>query len=318
MAELYRDFRPRLWKHVIGQSEAVKVLREKLESGKLPHVLLLAGGTSGCGKTTCARILIDKLKCKDVTEINAASSRGIDTVREIEQSTRSFGMLGKIKVFVLDEAHMLTRASNGDAQTALLKVLEDCPNHVYFFLCTTHPDKLLPTILTRCVRVNFRALPDADVVLVIKDVCERSKTPVPSDAVLNQIASCAGGSGRMAVQLLEKVIGLKTEQEQLDQIQPDKQEQDSFELVKNLMNWGGKTSWDVMSKILKEFDGDPEGFRQLTIKVLSNEMLKGGKSSPRAQELFWECFRDAWHYTGKSGMVASFHRASLIADGKLL
>ena len=153
--ELYKKHRPKNLKRVFGQSVAIGTLKPLIEAKQVPHSLLLTG-PSGCGKTTLARILVKELKCAkaDFMEVNCADFRGIDTVRDIRTRMMQAPIGGDCRVWLIDEAHMLTSA----AQTAFLKMLEDTPDHIYFFLATTHPQKLLKTIKTRCTEIKLKEM----------------------------------------------------------------------------------------------------------------------------------------------------------------
>ena len=132
--ELYKKHRPSYLEDVFGQPEAVKVLGSMIEKDDLPHSILFTG-PSGVGKTTLARILKEELEChaNDFKEINCADFRGIDTIRDIRNNMNRQSLMGGPLIWLIDEAHKLTN----DAQTAFLKMLEDTPKHVYFFLATT-------------------------------------------------------------------------------------------------------------------------------------------------------------------------------------
>src|SRR5688572_25883760 len=140
--ELYKKFRPKTLKGVVGQEGAVSSLQSMIDKGRLPHTILFSG-PSGCGKTTIARILKGILECSDLDffEINCADFKGIDMVRDIRRYVGIPPLHGKSRVWLIDEAHQLTK----DAQNAFLKLLEDTPKHAYFMLATTDPQKLLPT-----------------------------------------------------------------------------------------------------------------------------------------------------------------------------
>ena len=139
MSELYKKHRPKTLARVVGNKSTVEALRSMLEARTLPHTLLFHG-PSGTGKTTLARIVKNELGClpTDFHEHNSSDFRGIDFIREL-RSKVNLAAAGPCRVWIIDECHQLTR----DAQNAALKILEDTPSHVYFFLCTTDPQKLI-------------------------------------------------------------------------------------------------------------------------------------------------------------------------------
>ena len=155
---LYRKYRPATFEDVAGQEAIVTLLTNAIKNNKISHAYLFSGGR-GTGKTTVARIFAREIGCnpEDIIEIDAASNRGIDEIRELRDAVRTAPFNSLYKVYIIDEAHMLTK----EAANALLKTLEEPPSHVIFILATTDPEKLPPTILSRCQRVNFSS-PDHD------------------------------------------------------------------------------------------------------------------------------------------------------------
>src|SRR3954470_3182408 len=186
MASLYRQYRPRTFDEVVGQEHVVRTLQSAVASGRIAHAYLFSG-PRGTGKTSLAKILAKALNCVngptptpdgtcerclaihearslDVIELDAASHRGIDDIREIRERVALHPVEGRYKVYILDEAHSLT----ADASNALLKTLEEPPEHVVFVLCTTESAKLLPTIRSRCQRFSFHRPGPRDIVRVLR------------------------------------------------------------------------------------------------------------------------------------------------------
>lgn len=150
---LYRKYRPNTWDEVVGQEHIVSVLSQSIESGNFSHAYLFTGGR-GTGKTSIARIFAKALGTnpEDITEIDAASNRGIDDIRALREAVRVLPFSSPYKVYIIDEVHMLSR----DAFNALLKTLEEPPAHCIFILATTELDKVPDTILSRCQVFSFR------------------------------------------------------------------------------------------------------------------------------------------------------------------
>jgi len=222
---LYRKYRPQTWADIAGQNHVKVTLAFEVETGKIAHAYLFSG-PRGIGKTTAARILAKAINCLgrgsggepcgkcasceainenrslDVIEIDAASHRGIDNVREniIENSRFSPSKL-KYKVFIIDEVHMLT----AEAFNALLKTLEEPPAHAVFILATTELHKVPPTIVSRCQRFDFRKIPFTDMIERLHGVAEREKVKVDVKT-LEEIARNSDGCLRDAEGLLGKVL----------------------------------------------------------------------------------------------------------------
>ncbi len=298
---LYRKYRPRSLKELIGQPEASKAIQAMLDSNRIPNTLLLSG-PSGVGKTTIARILRKKLGCSnhDFTEVNCASVESpIETVRSIEQRIGMAPMGGDCRIWLLDEVQSLSRA--GFAQQALLKILEDTPSHVYFFLCTTDVSKIIKTVQTRCTNIKFRILTAVEVKQVINSVVVRENIKL-SESVLDKIVEVADGSPRQALTTLQKVISLPTEQEQLDVITKGDLNKQAFDLVKALL-WE-KNTWKDIATIIEQLgpDQDWEGIRRLMLKCTSNEVLKANRNSKWACHIL-VCCRDHWYDCGRAGLV---------------
>lgn len=225
---LYRKWRPQRFAEVVGQPHVVRTLTNALASGKSAHAYLFAG-PRGTGKTTVARLLAKGLNCEqgptpepcnqcascrqiaggsslDVMEIDGASNRGIDEIRELRDRIRFAPARSRFKVYIIDEVHMLTN----EAFNALLKMLEEPPAHVVFIFATTDPQKVLPTILSRCQRFDFRRLSTQELVAHLAAVTAAEGIPADEPALV-LIARHADGGARDALSLLEQCASYRPE-----------------------------------------------------------------------------------------------------------
>lgn len=222
---LYRSERPERFEEIIGQKHIVKILRNQIKKGTVSQSYLFAG-TRGTGKTTTARILAKAVNCTcsdpgvdlpcgecancraitegrflDVVELDAASNNGVESLRQIAESVQYPPTVGKYKVYIIDEAHMLTDS----AENAFLKTLEEPPAHVIFILATTNPEKIKATIKSRCLTLNFRHVSENDLLDGMRRICQKKAINIEEDA-LAVIARKADGSVRDALSLLEQCI----------------------------------------------------------------------------------------------------------------
>lgn len=199
---LYRKYRPQTFSEVRDQEHIVTVLEGAIKKNSIPHALLFCGGR-GTGKTTLARIFAREIGTSDVDlyEIDAASNRGIDDIRELREAVHTLPYESKQKVYIIDEVHMLTK----EAFNALLKTLEEPPAHVVFILATTEEEKLLDTILSRCQVFTMRS-PSREVLkTTVIDVAKKEGF-ILSPAAADLIAIAADGSFRDALGVTQKVI----------------------------------------------------------------------------------------------------------------
>lgn len=199
---LYRRYRPQDWKEVIGQDHIVKVLEGQAKLGKLGHAYIFFG-SRGIGKTSVARILSRAAGTSpnDLTEMDAASNRGIDEIRALRDSVNSLPFESQYKVYIIDEVHMLTR----DAWNAFLKTLEEPPAHVIFILATTELEKVPETVVSRCQTFTFKQPNQATLRDFAKRVVELEGAKLETDAA-ELVALLADGSFRDAHGILEKVL----------------------------------------------------------------------------------------------------------------
>jgi len=199
---LYRKYRPHSFAEVRNQDHIVSVLKGAIEKQQIPHALLFAG-TRGTGKTTLARIFAKEIGVSgvDLYEIDAASNRGIDDIRELREAVHTAPYESKYKVYIIDEVHMLTK----EAFNALLKTLEEPPSHVVFMLATTEVEKLLDTILSRCQVFTMREPSRATIAALVIDTAKQEGFTLEQDAA-ELIAIAADGSFRDALSVTQKVL----------------------------------------------------------------------------------------------------------------
>lgn len=218
---LYRKWRPRVFEDVAGQPNITETLKNEITAGRIAHAYIFTG-SRGTGKTTCAKILAKAVNCLDlhdgdpcneckncrgidngslldVVEIDAASNNGVDNIRDLRDETNYTPANAKYRVYIIDEAHML---SNG-AFNALLKTLEEPPAYVIFILATTEIHKIPATILSRCQRFDFKRIPNEDIVARLKFVAGEEKIDLDDNAA-EMIARLSDGALRNALSLLDQ------------------------------------------------------------------------------------------------------------------
>lgn len=225
---LYRKYRPKVFDDVVGQPQVTVTLKNELKNGRVNHAYLFTG-TRGTGKTSCAKILSKAVNCLspvdgdpccqcemckgiengeifDVIEMDAASNRRLDDIRDVIEKVSYTPERGSYRVFIIDEVHMLTN----EAFNALLKTLEEPPAHVIFILATTEVHKLPATIMSRCQRFDFHRIKPADAATRIKYVAELENTTVTDEAAL-LIAVISDGAMRDALSLFDRCIGISSQ-----------------------------------------------------------------------------------------------------------
>ena len=265
---LYRKYRPPSLDKIVGNSEIITTLGNMLNNPKTcPHVFLFHGPT-GCGKTTLARIVAKVLKCNksNYIEIDTAQFTGIDTVREIKKNSQFTPLGGGIRVYVIDEVHKMTTP----AQNGFLKILEDTPEHIYFILCTTDPQSLLPTLKGRCSQFQVNLLTDNEMEHLLLQIIKKEKDDI-NNKVLKQIIQDSQGHPRNALVILEQVLATPKKNRLKIAEQAAIEQSQSIALCKALI---AKKGWNTIKTILKGLKGqEPEGIRRLVLAYTSSALL---------------------------------------------
>ena len=220
---LYRKFRPQTFEEMVGQEHITRTLRNQIIANRVGHAYLFNGGR-GTGKTTSAKVLARAINClnpkdgepcneceickaalngslTDIVEMDAASNNSVEDIRSIREEVNFLPSKAKYRVYIIDEVHMLSQG----AFNALLKTLEEPPEHVKFILATTEPQKLPATILSRCQRFDFKRISDEDIIKRLEIVCKESNIEITKQA-LNIIASLSEGAMRDALSILERCV----------------------------------------------------------------------------------------------------------------
>lgn len=284
---IYREFRPKDFTRVVGQSHIVEILKNQIKTGNLGHAYLFSG-IRGTGKTSCAKIFARAVNClnpKDgnpcnecenckmilndkaleVVEMDAASNRRIDDIRELKEKVIYPPQIVKYKVYIIDEAHMITN----EGFNALLKILEEPPKHLIFIFATTEIDKLPDTIISRCQRFEFKRIHNLDIVENIKYILNNLNVEVEEDGI-NLISELSSGAMRDALSLLDQVVATGKEKITVEDINEclglvnlnklfelsnsilNSSKNETIETFRNLVE-NGKTPNNIIIDLIKHF-----------------------------------------------------------------
>ncbi len=281
-----RKWRPKNFGEVVGQNHVAQTLQNALKSDRLPHALLFSG-PRGVGKTSSARILAKSLRCThtksfvpcntctecediaasshiDVIEIDGASNNGVDAIRELRETVGYMPSSGKYKIYIIDEVHMLSMS----AFNALLKTLEEPPEHVIFIFATTEPQKIPLTVLSRCQRFDFQRIPTRDIVNHLSKICNQEEVKT-TDEALWIIARQSDGAMRDSQSLLDQAITFSN-----GTLTPEK-----------LESIFGLTHRDLLMRILKAFT---ERNETLALEAIEDLFKAGHSASQFIQDLLEE------------------------------
>lgn len=281
---LYRKYRPIDFSDVVGQDIIVKTLLNSLKLGNINHAYLFTG-PRGTGKTSIAKILAKSVNCEnlvdgvacnkcvnctqninknhvDVIEIDAASNNGVDEIRELRNKVNLVPSLGKYKIYIIDEVHMLTTG----AFNALLKTLEEPPKHAIFILATTEPQKIPLTILSRCQRFDFKKISNNYIFKRLKDICNKESIKITDDSI-REIARLADGGMRDSLSILDQVSSFTQNEITVEDVHLINGTLTQEELSKFAIEILNKNVYEVLTKI-DNFDETGKNFTKILEELI--------------------------------------------------
>lgn len=303
---LHTDYRPSKLKEFIGNKETVQGVKTILKREKDIPATFLIIGPAGTGKTTLARIIKNEIGCHDAdfTELDAADDRGIDAMRVIKEDSKFAPLMGKKKMYLLDEAHMITPA----AQESLLKMLEKPPKNVHFCICTTDPQKLKVTIKRRAHIYELKPLSDKEIEGLLHDILKKEKKKKFSEELLDDIIDLSNGSAGMALKLLDQVIDIEDEKSAMSVLKSSGvTSHEVIEICRTLMDYkmNKVTKWGKIRVMLKDLS-DPEGARYAILGYLNSILLNTSKMEDAIQlSNLIEYFRESMMFSGKAALAQS-------------
>ncbi len=303
--DLHIKYRPTDLASVVGQPQAVKQLRGFLNENKVPHVVAFYG-PSGCGKTTLARIMANEVGATDmnITEINLAVKNGIDDVRSLQERCALRPLGGKNAAFILDEAHSLTK----QAYQGLLKLFEDTPKHVYFFLCTSQPEKIDKAIKTRVTGINLHAVSEKELMDLMASVltaegCELSLSP----ELLEPIARAAGGSPRQALVYLGQALACGFDPVAMASLFAETDETSNiFPICQAIMFPGQRNNWSTLYQLITSIPPEEiEAARHMVLNY-AKSCMKDRKNCERAAKVI-QAMKSPFFDSKVAGFLSNYY-----------
>lgn len=302
--ELYKRLRPKTAADFFGNGEVVLTLKKwEKNPKKIPHTILLHG-PSGCGKTTTGRILkkllgVTQKSDHNFVELNCADFRGIDTVRDMRNTMSLSAMGGGNRIWFLDEVHKLTN----DAQNGMLKILEDTPDHVYFILATTEPEKIIPTVRGRCYKLSMKRLELNDARRLCKFAWKESGAEAKlRDEVIDKVIDAAEGSARELLVILDQIKVHKKSKDMIESIVKSSTKTAAIAIARALLQ--SRAQWRDVAAVLKEHqEEDAEKLRWMVLGYCK-AILLNGKADRRAAIII-DLFRDNFFDCKYAGLVSA-------------
>lgn len=299
------DYRPKNFDEFFGNRPVVNSLKAIFgRKSDYPHVYLFQG-PKGCGKTTLARIVLNKLGAdKDSYVEYNCTDAGVKLARTIAEEVEYPPLYGHIRVIFLDEVHMSTPAF----QSHMLKSTEECPDHTYYVLGTTNPEKLLATLRSRCHTFDVSNLSRADCIALLNWVLKQEKVDYVSEDVKSKIYEASEGCPREALKILDQVIDMQNDKDMLEAIQNYNADEAQVNELWNALLRG--QSWGRMAPILKKMDlSNPEKLRRAMLTVLGNALLQKGEANVNQM---LACFEKNLYDSGKPGFISCCYVACMI------
>ncbi len=298
---LFNKYEPKNLNEIIGNENNKIILNGFLKQEKIPQIYLFTGAY-GCGKTLFSNLLAKELKCGfNIYELNASSDRGIEAIRNIIDNCHFRSLDGNPKAYILDECHQLPSLS----QDALLTTFQKPPENVYFYLCTTEKNKLLPTLISRCKQIEVEKVSDEKLISYLIHVSLKENNKIDNE-VAEKIVRSSEGHIRDALNILEIVLQFTDKEKQLEMANKElKQKREAIELCRALSK-----DWQSVQSVLKKLDEseDIERLRRIILSYYSKVLLNTGNSKAG---IIIQAFSNNFFDSGRPGFIAKCYEIFL-------